>query len=130
MLRRSFLASVLAATLALPAIAHSPKGNKVTGPNGGESIDVDGGHLEMIVTPSELRIFVTDVKDEPLSSAGLTARAIVQTGSKQDVLPLTPKEPNLLVTELKAPLGKGAKVAVSTNLAKGGKPMQARFVVK
>jgi hypothetical protein len=130
MIRRTILSGVVLLAVTPIAIAHGPTGSKPTGANGGEIADVDGGHLELVVTAAELRLFVTDMKDAPLPSAGLTARAIVQDGTKQVVLPLSPMEPNVLVTPLTAPLGKDAKVAVSATLAKDGKPVQARFVVK
>lgn len=131
--RRSILlvsALMTASTLVPPASAHGPRGSKPTGANGGDIVDVEGGHLELVVTPTELRLYVTDLADAPLPSAGLAGRAIVQDGSKQNVLALTPSAPNLLVSALSGPLGKGARVAISANLAKGGKPVQARFVVK
>jgi hypothetical protein len=112
------------------ASAHGPKGSKPAGANGGEIADVEGGHIEMVATASELRLYVTDLKDAPLPSAGLNGRVIIQNGGKQFVLPLVPKEPNLLVAALAAPLTRDAKVAVSTTLVKDGKPVQARFVVK
>lgn len=136
MLRRTL---VLAAAVALAAglvsappgaVAHGPKGTKIKGANGGEIVDVEGGHLELVVRLDELVVYVTDLKDAPLATAGLTARAIVQDGSKQAVLQLAPREPNLLVAALAAPLAKEAKVAISATLAKDGKPVQARFVVK
>lgn len=112
------------------AVAHGPKGSKPAGVNGGDIVDVDGGHLELVVQPGELRVYVTDLKDVPAPSADLTARAIIQTGDKQIILPLAAKEPNLLIAPLAAPLVKGSKVAISTTLSKGGKAVQARFVVK
>lgn len=112
------------------AIAHGPKGTKPAGANGGEIVDVDGGHLEMVAQPGELRVYVTDLNNAPAPSAGLTARAIIQNGDQQIVVPLIAKEPNLLIAPLAAPLGKDAKVAISTTLSKDGKPVQARFVVK
>lgn len=127
--RRSIILGFSASLLAATAHAHGP-GAKLKGAHGGEIADVDGGHLEFVPTPGELRIYVTDLKDAVLASAGMTGRAIVQSGDRQMVLPLTPKEPNLLVAPLPSALSKGARVAVSATLAKNAKPVQARFVVK
>jgi hypothetical protein len=127
--RFSLIAFALIAVSPL-AFAHGPKGTKVTGANGGDIVDVDGGHIELVVKSTELLLYITDFKDAPLSTVGLTARAIVQDGSSQAVLPLSAREPNLLVAPLAAPLAKDAKIAISTTLAKDGKPAQARFVVK
>ena len=128
--RRVLLVALCVAIASFGAQAHGPKGTKPAGANGGEIADVEGGHLEFVVTPAELRIYVTDMRDVALASAGMTGRAIVQDGEKQAVLPLVAKAPNLLVAPLAAPLSKDAKVAVSATLAKEAKPVQARFVVK
>lgn len=128
--RRLLIAMVVLFAFAPLAAAHGPKGSKVAGANGGEIVDVDGGHIELVVKPAELLLYITDLKDAPLATAGLTARAVVQDGAKQAVLPFSPREPNLMVAPLAAPLGKDAKVVVSATLSKGGKPVQARFVVK
>ena len=130
MQRRFLLATAAMIVLAPVAFAHGPKGSKVAGANGGDIVDVDGGHIELVVKPTELVLYITDLKDAPLSTAGFAARAIIQDGSAQSVLPLAAREPNLLVAPLKAPLAKDAKIAISTTLAKDGKPVQARFVVK
>jgi hypothetical protein len=130
-MKRRFVLAVVALMLASPfAYAHGPSGAKVAGANGGDIVDVDGGHIELVISATELRIYITDLKDAALSTAGFTARAIIQDGAKQAVLPLAPRAPNLLVAPLSAPLSKDAKIAVSTTLAKDGKPVQARFVVK
>jgi hypothetical protein len=128
--RRSLMLAVCAALVSSAAFAHGPKGTKPAGANGGEIADVEGAHLEFAPTPTELRIYVTDLKDVALSSTAMTGRAIVQDGDKQVVLPLVAKAPNLLVAPLAAPLPKDTKVAVSVILAKDAKPVQARFVVK
>ncbi len=128
--RRPFIAAAALIALAPLALAHGPGGSKVTGVNGGDIVDVEGGHIELVLSPTKLILFVTDLKDAPLATVGLTARAIIQDGTKQAVVPLSPGEPNLLVAPLDAPVSKDAKVVISTTLAKDGKPVQARFVVK
>ncbi len=128
--RRLLLVLIAAVSLAPAGFAHGPKGSKPAGANGGQIADVDGGHLELVVTPVELRLYVTDLSDAPLPSADLSARAIILDGSRQLTVPLAPRTPNLLVGTLAAPLGADAKIAVSTTLARDGKPVQARFVVK
>jgi hypothetical protein len=130
MKRRFAFACAVMLVLAPCAHAHGPSGAKVVGANGGDIVDVEGGHVELVVSATEIVIYVTDLKDAALPTAGFTARAIVQDGAKQAVLPLVPREPNLLAAPLSAPLSKDAKIAVSTTLAKDGKPVQARFVVK
>jgi hypothetical protein len=130
MKRRSLILAVCAALVPLRVRAHGPKGTKPAGANGGEIADVEGGHLEFAPSPTELRIYVTDMKDVAFASAGMTGRVIVQDGDKQIVLPLLARAPNLLVAPLAAPLSKDAKVAVSATFAKDAKPVQARFVMK
>ncbi len=128
--RRLSIAAAALIALAPLALAHGPSGPKIAGANGGDIVDVEGGHIELVIRPTELVLYITDLKDAPLGTAGLAARAIIQDGTKQAVVPLSPREPNLLVAPLAAPLAKDAKIAVSTTLAKDGKPVQARFVVK
>jgi hypothetical protein len=128
--RRLAVAAAALIAVAPAAFAHGPKGIQITGANGGDIVDVEGGHLELVVGPAELAVYVTDLKDELMRTAGLTARAIIQDGNKQFVLPLSPRAPNLLVAVLTAPLSKDAKIVVSTTLARDGKPVQARFVAK
>lgn len=130
MIRRTLLATGLLIALAPWAFAHGPKGPKPTGANGGDIVDVEGGHIELVIRSKELLLYVTDLADAPIATAALTARAIIQDGTKQTVVPLSAREPNLLVAPLPAPLAPDAKVAVSTTLTKDGKPVQARFVVK
>lgn len=130
MKRRTLVLTIPAVLIASAAAAHGPKGTKPAGANGGEIADVEGGHLEFVATPTELRIYVTDMKDAALPSSGMSGRAIVQDGERQIVLPLTPSAPNALVAPLAAPLSKDAKIAVSATLTKEAKPVQARFVVK
>ncbi len=130
MTRRHWIVAAVLLALAAPTLAHGPKGQKIAGANGGDIVDVEGGHIELVVGPTEFAVYLTDLKDAPLATTGLAARAIIQDGDKQTVVPLTPREPNKLVAPLAAPLSKDAKLAVSTALAKDGKPVQARFVVK
>jgi hypothetical protein len=110
--------------------AHGPKGSKLAGVNGGEIADVDGGHLELVIGAADMKVYVTDLQDKPLASAGMAGRVIILDGTKQSVVPLVALEPNILTAPLPAPLSKDAKVAVSATLTKDGKPVQARFVVK
>jgi hypothetical protein len=130
MLHRVGFAILALAMTVSTAMAHGPSGAKALGANGGEIVDVDGGHLEMVVAANELRLFVTDPADAPLPSAGLEARAIIQIGGKQEILQFVPKERNQLTASLVAPLPKNTKIAVSANLSKSGKRVQARFVAK
>jgi hypothetical protein len=127
---RFVLATVAMIALSPLALAHGPQGAKIAGVNGGDIVDVEGGHIELVIGPSELVLFITDLKNAQMATAGLTARIIVQDGDKQSVVPLSPREPNLLVAPLAAPFPKDTKIAVSTTLSKDGKPVQARFVVK
>ncbi len=128
--RRLAIAAVVLLAVAPMAFAHGPGGAKVSGTNGGDIVDVEGGHIELVIGATELVLYVTDLKDAPLATTGFTARAIIQDGTRQTVVPLLPRAPNMLFAPLAAPLAKDAKIAVSTTLANDGKPVQARFVAK
>lgn len=125
----AIVAAVLIAFSA-PAVAHGPTGAKVSGANGGDIVDVEGGHIELVLKPAELVLYVTDLNDAPLATAGLAGRVVIQDGEQQATVPLAPRAPNLLVAPLAKPVSKDAKIAVSAALAKDGKPVQARFVAK
>ena len=112
------------AAFPFPATAHEV----AKGPNGGPVVDSGGHHVEMVVSGTELVLFLTEGDDKPLTSAGTkNARAIVQDGGKTATVALRPAEPNKLVGTLAQPLGPGARIVVSATMA-DGHVVQARFV--
>ena len=111
----------LAAAVAIVGAAQAQK----TGPNGG--IVVTAGHhpIEFVSNGQEIVFFLSDEDGKPMPTAGMTARAIDQDAGKTSNVTLAPATPNKLVGTLAAPLGKGAKVVMSTKVHDHS--LQARF---
>jgi hypothetical protein len=116
--------STLIALAAGLALAGSAQAQKV-GPNGGILATADGHPIEFVSKDREIVFFLSDEDGKPLLTAGLTARAIVQDAGKTSNVTLAPATPNKLVGTLAAPLGKGAKVVMSTKVHDHS--LQARF---
>lgn len=97
------------------------------GPNGGQLIDVaDKYHLELVVSGQELRLFVSDIKDKPISTQGAFARATVVAAGGKAVVELKPAGSNVLAGTGAFGRGKSMKVDVSLTLP-GVPPMVGKF---
>jgi hypothetical protein len=108
----------------LAASAH----NLPQGPHGGQVVADGAQHLEFLNKADQIVLFVTDTAHTALTSEKATGRVIIQEGTKLTTVELTPGEPNLLSSKLAAPLGAGAKLAVTVKLG-DGRDVKARFVV-
>lgn len=88
------------------------------GPNGGQVIDAAGRyHLELVVAGQELRLFVSDLKDKPVSTQGASAKATVMSSGGKAVIDLRPSGPNSLAGNGSFGRSKSMKVDVSLTLA-------------
>lgn len=97
------------------------------GPNGGQLIDAaDRYHLELVVAGQELRLFVSDLKDKPISTQGASAKATVLSSGGKAVIDLKPGGPNSLVGSGPFGRSKSMKVDVSLTLA-GSAPVVGKF---
>lgn len=126
------LVAVLLATtppLAAPGGPGHSHGHSHKGPNGGIVADVPGGHAELVESPSELAVYLTDEDSKPLSSDKASAKATVLAGGKTETLELAPASPNKLAVALGAPLAKGARVVVAVKTGTG-KTFQLRHQKK
>lgn len=100
------------------------------GPNGGQLVDIPGHHVELVISGTDLILFLSDEKERPVSSQGVqNARAIVQDSGKTLTVPLAAIAPNKLGGQLTQPLTAGARIVMSATMA-DGKTIQARFVRK
>lgn len=97
------------------------------GPNGGQLVDVaERFHLELLVTGQELRLFVSDLKDQPVAVAGGTAKAsVIAVGGKASV-ELKPAAANMLSGSGSFGRSKSMKVDVLLSLP-GSPPITAKF---
>ena len=87
--RRILLAALVAAPL--PALAqggHSHAHGK--GPNGGQVEEIGSTHVELVARDGELRLYVLDAQDRPVSTRGATGTAILQAEGRQQVLRFEP----------------------------------------
>jgi hypothetical protein len=129
--RRLLLASLTLALLAAlgadPAHAHTNEElAKVIGPHGGQMRATAVLHLELVVRPGELLVYVTDHADKPLSTRGASGRAVLLFGAERTETALEPFGANGLRATGRFPVDPKLRAVVSVTLA-GGKPQQERF---
>jgi hypothetical protein len=120
------LAFILAAGVLLVAAGHVHAQQK--GPNGGLVSGTGGHQTELVVTASELTVFLLE-DGKPHDSEGTTLRAVVQQGGKTTTINFADKGGNKLVAKLPAPLAKGAIVVLSGK-DHHGERLNARYVLK
>lgn len=116
-------ALALAALMPAVALAHQPR----PGPNGGLMVDAGSYHAELLADGSEtVTLFLFDVADKPVESAGFKANAIFVVNAKPARFPLEPAGGQKLVGKAPAPVAPGAKGAVQLT-APDGTTAQAKF---
>lgn len=98
------------------------------GPNGGLVAGTGSHKTELVVTPTELTVFM--LKDgKAHDSKGASLRAVVQQGGKTTAINFADQDGKRLVAKLAAPLDKGAIVVLSGK-DDHGDPLNARYVIK
>ncbi|WP_375461095.1 hypothetical protein [uncultured Enterovirga sp.] len=117
------IVAALAALLALaaPALAQTTK----PGAHGGQVRMADHHAIEFVSTDREIAFYVLEEDGKPLDTKGLTGRAIIQEGGKSTTVALAAAAPNKLAGPLAAPLGKGARIVMTSRVH--GHALQARF---
>ncbi|MBR0655507.1 hypothetical protein [Plastoroseomonas arctica] len=93
MLRRSFLATGLFA-MPVAALAQGHSHNHAPGPNGGVIGEMGASHVELVARAGELRIYVLDAQDRPVSASGAAGSVIVQAQGRQQTVRLEAGEGN------------------------------------
>jgi hypothetical protein len=122
MLKRLLLIMVMA-LVAFGAAAQTGK----KGANGGDVVVMENHPIEFVSKGQEIIFYILDEDGRtPVSTAGLSGRAVIQDSGKTTSVNLSPAEPNRLVGALQAPLGSKARVVFSAKVA--GHNLQARFV--
>ena len=81
------------------------------GPNGGMMMGKDGHETELIVSPSELTVYLHE-NGKPEDVKGAKFRAVVQEGGKNTTVNFV-VDGKRLVAKIAAPLGKGAVVVIT-----------------
>lgn len=128
MIRRMLFAALLAAPLPALAQGHAPGGHShARGPNGGQVNEIGTTHVELVARDGELRLFVLDAQDRPISARGATGSAIVQAGGRQQTLRFeSGPDDAYLVARGDFAAARGMRVVASVALA-GQPSRQARF---
>ena len=99
-----------------------------TGPNGG-LLGGKGGHqTELLVTPTDLTVFLLE-DGKPHESKGTTMRAVIQQSGKTTTISFADHDGKKLVAKLPAPLEKGA-IVVLTGKDHHGDQLNARYLIK
>jgi len=114
------------ATIAL-VLATPPALAQIKGPNGGMLVSKDGHDTELVVSPTELTVYLIE-KGKVGSTTGATVRAVIQEAGKNTTVKMAVVEGKKLVASLAAPLGKGA-IVVITGKDDHGHAVNARFVI-
>jgi hypothetical protein len=115
-------AAAVLVLIALSAVAQTKKGA-----NGGDVVVMEGHPIEFVSKGQQIIFYILDEDGQtPVSTAGLTGRAVVQDGGKTTAINLMPDEPNKFIGQLQAPLGLKARVVFAAKVA--GHNLQARFV--
>jgi hypothetical protein len=85
---------MLAMLLLAPALAHAHAPR--IGPRGGALVDAGAHHVEVVVTPTTLDVFVSDAQDRPLPATGFKGTAIIVANGKPQRIPLEAKQADRL----------------------------------
>jgi hypothetical protein len=122
MLRRHLiLTAALTFLAATPLLAQ-------TGPNGGLVAGAGHHKTELVVSPTELTVYLLE-DGKAHESKGTTMRAVIQQAGKSTTLNLADQDGKKLVAKLPAPLAKGA-IVVLTGKDHHGDRFNARYVIK
>jgi hypothetical protein len=98
------------------------------GPNGGLVSGASGHQAELVVSPTDLTVYLLE-DGKPHKSKGATIRAVIQQAGKTTTLNLVDEKGEKLVAKLAAPLDKGA-IVVLTGKDEHGDQFNARYVIK
>jgi hypothetical protein len=114
---------IIAATLVMtpPALAHEAKG-----PNGGRMVDAGEYHVELVVQPAEVAVYVTDSGERPVATAGFKGTAILMAEGKAQRIALEPGQNNQLTGKSNVALPADVKGAVQLTTP-AGKTAQGQF---
>ena len=107
---------------AVPVLAQSK------GPNGGLVAGSKGHQTELVVSSTELTVFLLE-DGKPHEAKGTTMRAVIQQAGKTTTLNFVDHKGQKLVAKLAAPLDKGA-IVVLTGKDHHGDQFNARYVIK
>lgn len=112
---------------ALLAWGHPATAQKV-GPNGGLLAGKAGHETELVVSATELTVFIVDGGNAH-GSKGVKLAAVVQQGGKNTTIVFKAADDKKLVAKLSEPLAKGA-IVVLTGKDDHGDAISVRYVIQ
>ena len=122
MLKKFALALVIGSLAAgVPALAQK------AGPNGGMLAGKAGHETELVVTATELAVFIID-DGKAHSTKGVKMTGVVQQSGKTGTITFASADDKKLVAKLAEPLAKGA-IVVLTGKDDHGDAISARYVI-
>jgi hypothetical protein len=98
------------------------------GPNGGLVGGTGSHQTELVVSPTELTVYLLE-NGKPHESRGTSMRAVIQQAGKTTTINFADQDGKKLVARLPAPLDKGA-IVVLTGKDHHGDQFNARYVIK
>ncbi len=116
----------IAAAALLPIAAPRARASITRGPNGGQRIDLAGGHAELVAEGNELRLYLSDNAYRPRSAEGASGQAVVLAGGRQTTVALTPAGTDMLRGQGDFTAASGMRVVVTLTMP-GERPAQGRF---
>jgi hypothetical protein len=124
-MRKHIIAGLVAVSFVVSGLAIA---QQALGPNGGMLAGRKGHETELVVSATELTIYMID-HGKPHTTKGVSLRAVVQDGGKTTQIPMVDVKNEKLVGALPAPLSKGAIVVISGKDDHGA-AVSARYTVK
>ncbi len=118
------LALIVGALVVLTAAALAQS----KGPNGGLMSGTGGHQAELVVSPTELTVYLLE-DGKPHESKGTSMRAVIQQAGKTTTITFAQAQGEKLIAKLPAPLDKGA-IVVLTGKDHHGDQFNARYVIK
>lgn len=127
-MHRRLLLAAVAATAPLPALAQGHGHAHGPGPNGGKVGEIGNTHVELVARDGELRLYVLDAQDKPVTARGASGSAIVQAGGRNQTLHFEMGLGDAYLVARGEFVAKGARVVASVVLP-GHPSRQARFAL-
>ncbi len=119
----------LTAALAISTGALAQHKHGAKGPNGGTMEDVAGVHAELLTSGNVITVNIFDEDNKPVAVKGMTASALVVSGSERETIKLVEGGDSALKGEAKKPFAPKSNVTLMLKTA-AGKSGQARYTVE
>ena len=118
---------IVALAIVGPLASTVPTLAQKAGPNGGLLAGKAGHETELVVTATELAVFVIN-DGKAHSTKGVKIKGVVQQSGKTTTIEFTAADDKKLVAKLAEPLAKGA-IVVLTGKDDHGDAISARYVI-